>query len=185
MASAAPTSTFFGSHPRRAQVPPNGLESTIATCHPASRQRDTTAEAADPVPIAITSNFLVIVLSRHFVFDSRVAGYSEIAYRTTNAQTVRVDGRVGKNHSSFDSSADFQGPRRHQDRTERTLVLDSRLGVRVFLPFAFHGFGHILGRRSQPIRFLAPQVLQNVFRLTLASQMHICGFGAHGVKKCF
>src|ERR1700730_6654781 len=59
-ASAAPTSTFFGSHPRRAQVPPKGLESTIATCHPASRQRDTTAEAADPVPIAITSNVLVI-----------------------------------------------------------------------------------------------------------------------------
>jgi hypothetical protein len=52
MASAAPTSTFFGSHPRRAQVPPNGLESTIATCHPASRQRDATAEAADPVPIS-------------------------------------------------------------------------------------------------------------------------------------
>src|ERR1700675_2047313 len=62
-ASAAPTSTFFGSHPRRAHVPPNGLESTIATCHPASLQRDATAEAADPVPIAITSNFLVIVPS--------------------------------------------------------------------------------------------------------------------------
>src|ERR1700723_689545 len=57
-ASAAPTSTFFGSHPRRAQVPPNGLESTIATCQPASLQRDATAEAPDPVPIAITSNFL-------------------------------------------------------------------------------------------------------------------------------
>src|ERR1700693_1714114 len=62
--SAAPTSTFFGSHPRRAQVPPNGLESTIATCHPASRQRDATAEAADPVPIAIRSNFLVMFPSR-------------------------------------------------------------------------------------------------------------------------
>src|ERR1039457_6990862 len=67
-ASAAPTSTFFGSHPRRAQVPPKGLESTIATFHPASLQRDATAEAADPVPIAITSNFLVIVPSRHFAF---------------------------------------------------------------------------------------------------------------------
>src|SRR5580704_13580164 len=54
-------STFLGSHPRNAQVPPNGLESTIATCHPASRQRDATDEAADPVPIAITSNFLVIM----------------------------------------------------------------------------------------------------------------------------
>jgi hypothetical protein len=30
----------------------------FATCHPASRQRDTSAEAPDPVPIAITSNFL-------------------------------------------------------------------------------------------------------------------------------
>jgi hypothetical protein len=39
------------------------LESTIATCHPASRQRDATAEAADPVPIVITSNVLVIVPS--------------------------------------------------------------------------------------------------------------------------
>src|ERR1700737_1143471 len=62
-ASAAPTSTFFGSHPRRAQVPPNGLESTIATCHPASRHRDATVEAADPVPIAITSNFLVTLFT--------------------------------------------------------------------------------------------------------------------------
>src|SRR6516225_998856 len=35
--SAAPTSTFLGSHPRSAHVPPNGLESTIATCHPAAR----------------------------------------------------------------------------------------------------------------------------------------------------
>src|ERR1700726_3260139 len=64
MASAAPTSTFFGSHPRRAQVPPKGLESTTATCHPASRQREAIVEAADPVPIAITSKFLVIVPSR-------------------------------------------------------------------------------------------------------------------------
>jgi hypothetical protein len=66
---------------------------------------------------------------------------------------------------------------------EHALVLNSRLGVRVFLPFAFRGFGHVFGRRSQPIRFSAAQVLQNVFRLTLASQVHICRFGAHGVKK--
>src|SRR6266849_2719583 len=59
--SAAPTSTFLGSHPRRAQVPPNGLESTIATCHPAERQRDATADAAAPVPIATRSNFFIIV----------------------------------------------------------------------------------------------------------------------------
>src|SRR5260370_2603866 len=56
--SAAPTSTFFGSQPRSAQVPPNGLESTIATCHPAARHRDATADAPAPVPIATTSNCL-------------------------------------------------------------------------------------------------------------------------------
>src|SRR6266852_7544216 len=59
--SAVPTSTFFGSHPRRAQVPPNGLESTIATCHPAKRHRDATADAAAPVPMAIKSNFFITV----------------------------------------------------------------------------------------------------------------------------
>src|SRR6266852_3082838 len=59
--SAAPTSTFLGSHPRRAQVPPNGLESTIATCHPAKRHRDATADAAVPVPIATRSNFFITV----------------------------------------------------------------------------------------------------------------------------
>src|SRR5216684_2411345 len=59
--SAAPTSTFLGSHPRRAQVPPNGLESTIATCHPAERHRDATADAAVPVPIATRSNFFIMV----------------------------------------------------------------------------------------------------------------------------
>jgi hypothetical protein len=37
ISSAAPTSTFLGSHPRRAQVPPKGLESTMATFHPAFR----------------------------------------------------------------------------------------------------------------------------------------------------
>src|SRR5215472_5238537 len=57
--SAAPTSTFLGSQPRSAHVPPNGRESTTATCHPAARHRCATADAADPVPIAITSNFLV------------------------------------------------------------------------------------------------------------------------------
>src|SRR5260370_18279544 len=59
--SAAPTSTFLGSHPRSAQVPPNGLESTIATCHPAKRHRDATADAAAPVPIATRSNFFITV----------------------------------------------------------------------------------------------------------------------------
>jgi hypothetical protein len=51
---------FFGSHARSAHVPPSGLESTTATCHPADRHRDATADAADPVPMTTTSNFLVM-----------------------------------------------------------------------------------------------------------------------------
>src|SRR5215472_8485190 len=63
MTSAAPTSTFFGSHPRRAQVPPKGLESTTATCFPALRQRMAAVEAAVPVPITTTSYFVVTFLA--------------------------------------------------------------------------------------------------------------------------
>src|SRR5437588_3983283 len=67
IASAAPTSTFLGSHPRRAQVPPKGSESTIATLHPAARHRDATADAADPVPIATRSYLSAIrYLIKHF-----------------------------------------------------------------------------------------------------------------------
>lgn len=62
-ASAAPTSTFFGSNPRSAHVPPYGRGSTTATCHPAARHRWATADAAVPVPMAITSNFLVMLSS--------------------------------------------------------------------------------------------------------------------------
>jgi hypothetical protein len=110
MASAAPTSVFFGSHPRKAQVPPNGLESTIATCHPASRQRDATAEAADPVPIAIKSNFLVIILSRHFTFDSQMT--MEVHQRTrprahmrnTPTTTARREGSRGEQTSGIGSA---------------------------------------------------------------------------------
>jgi hypothetical protein len=58
-ASAAPTRTFFGSHPRSLHVPPNGRESITATCHPADRHRDDTLDAASPVPITTRSNFLV------------------------------------------------------------------------------------------------------------------------------
>jgi hypothetical protein len=73
--SAAPTSTFFGSHPRRAQVPPNGLESTIATCHLAARQRDATADAPAPVPVATRSNCLAIFLSLEVRFDRSEPNY--------------------------------------------------------------------------------------------------------------
>src|ERR1700733_12139114 len=63
-ASAAPTRIFLGSHPRSEQVPPNGLESTIATFHPAARHRDATADAAEPVPMATKSNFFVMSFSQ-------------------------------------------------------------------------------------------------------------------------
>jgi hypothetical protein len=45
---------------RSAHVPPNGLESITATCHPPDRHRDATADAASPVPITATSNFLAM-----------------------------------------------------------------------------------------------------------------------------
>src|SRR6266404_1686292 len=62
--SAAPTSTFLGSHPRKAQVPPNGRLSTIATLHSAARHREAAVEAADPVPMTTTSN--LCSMSRFF-----------------------------------------------------------------------------------------------------------------------
>ena len=53
---------LFGvSQPRRAHVPPNGLESTTTTLRPASLLRLATADAADPDPITMTSNRRVIV----------------------------------------------------------------------------------------------------------------------------
>ncbi len=60
MISAIPTSTFLGSHPRRAHVPPNGLESTTATFQPAEVHSCAMADAAAPVPITIRSNCLLI-----------------------------------------------------------------------------------------------------------------------------
>src|SRR5437667_4750661 len=55
-AAAALTSTFFGSHPRRAHVPPNGRLSTIATVQPAARHLDATVWAAEPEPSTTRSN---------------------------------------------------------------------------------------------------------------------------------
>src|SRR5438128_5227735 len=54
--SAAPTSTFFGSQPRRAHVPPYGSSSTTATCQPALRHRYAGADPAVPVPITMRSS---------------------------------------------------------------------------------------------------------------------------------
>ena len=57
MRAPVPTSTFFGSHPRSWQVPPNGRESLIATDQPALRHLKAAADAAAPVPITMRSNF--------------------------------------------------------------------------------------------------------------------------------
>ncbi len=54
-ASAAPTRIFLGTQPRSAQVPPKGRESITATVHPASRQREATADVT-PVPTTTRSN---------------------------------------------------------------------------------------------------------------------------------
>src|SRR5258708_13497348 len=54
--SSAPTSTFFGSHPPSAHVPPNGRESTIATRHPPPRHADPTPASPPPLPNAPPPN---------------------------------------------------------------------------------------------------------------------------------
>src|SRR2546425_397760 len=59
-AAATPTSTFFGSQPRSAHVPPNGCLSIMATVHPAARQGDATLLAAAPDPMTTRSKLFVI-----------------------------------------------------------------------------------------------------------------------------
>src|SRR5258708_5822566 len=61
-----PTSTFLGSHPRSAQVPPHGCESTMATAQPASRHLRATVQAPAPVPSTIKSNRFVMTPPRLF-----------------------------------------------------------------------------------------------------------------------
>ena len=61
ISSAAPCRTFFGSHPRSAHVPPNGLSSTIATFQPALLHFAAVIEPAEPVPITIRSYFFIII----------------------------------------------------------------------------------------------------------------------------
>ena len=55
IAFAASIRIFFGSQPRKAQVPPKGSESIMATLSPLERQLDATVEPAVPVPITIKS----------------------------------------------------------------------------------------------------------------------------------
>jgi hypothetical protein len=61
--SAAPTRTFLGSQPRSAHVPPNGLESTMATSQPASRHLNAAVAPAAPVPITTRSKFFSILFA--------------------------------------------------------------------------------------------------------------------------
>ena len=57
--SEMPTSTFFGSQPRCAHVPPKGRESITVTLHPASRHGYATLWAADPVPTTMRSTVMI------------------------------------------------------------------------------------------------------------------------------
>ena len=66
MRAPAPTSTFFGSHPRSSHVPPYGRESMIATDQPALRHLKAALDAAAPVPITIVSK-LCNYLTRLFL----------------------------------------------------------------------------------------------------------------------
>ena len=54
---------FFGSHPRKAHVPPNGSESIIATLHPADLHSDAVVGLQYSVPITIKSNFCIPLYS--------------------------------------------------------------------------------------------------------------------------
>src|SRR5437016_1007185 len=56
MSAAALVNTFFGLHPRNAQVPPNSRDSTTATFQPCLAQVVATVDAAGPVPRLIKSN---------------------------------------------------------------------------------------------------------------------------------
>src|SRR5258707_4348035 len=56
MSAAALVNTFFGLHPRNAQVPPNSRDSTTATFQPCLAQVVATVVAAGPVPRLIKSN---------------------------------------------------------------------------------------------------------------------------------
>src|SRR6266446_6083225 len=72
VSSPAPTSTFFGSHPRRAQVPPYGSSSMTATCQPAARHLCAGGDPASPVPMTTRSNCFFI---RCFDFRSVLSVY--------------------------------------------------------------------------------------------------------------
>src|SRR5579864_6350128 len=91
-ASAAPTRTFFGSHPRRAHVPPNGLESTTATSHPADRHCDVTGDAASPVPMTTMSNFLVMPKVLFLALYSKVLFYAclFLSFKAISERLVRI-----------------------------------------------------------------------------------------------
>lgn len=99
MTSAAPTSTFFGSQPRRTQVPPKGRESTIATRQPARRQREATVDAADPVPITTRSNasamsgLLALATSRQGLFPDGNP-YRSTAYTRIGVPPTHLGGDV-------------------------------------------------------------------------------------------
>src|SRR5581483_5972324 len=85
--SVAPTSTFFGSQPRSAHVPPNGRESTIATFQSAERHSNAGLAPPAPVPMTMRSNFFVIP-QNHVV-----ALCPTLAKKNGNATTRVASGR--------------------------------------------------------------------------------------------
>src|ERR671919_112637 len=62
--SETPTRTFFGSQPRKLQVPPKGSESTTVTLQPAFRQVSATLCAAAPEPRTMRSTVMIRGSSR-------------------------------------------------------------------------------------------------------------------------
>jgi len=68
--SAAPTRTFLGSQPRRAQVPLNGRESIWVPFQPDFAHFPAAAEPPDPAPMTIRSNLLSVIVEsiRGFTF---------------------------------------------------------------------------------------------------------------------
>jgi hypothetical protein len=60
-----------------------------ATCHPADRHRDATADAADPVPMTTRSNFLV-TLSAYSCGEFETAALYPVSFTTAISLLVSV-----------------------------------------------------------------------------------------------
>ena len=131
-ASAAPTSTFFGSQPRSAHVPPKGRESMMATVHPAFRHRGATDEAADPVPMTMRSY--------------RFTGTARIVHRRTCPGTGP---RIATCHSYCRSQAVQEGNTRRRIATVTMTVANARIAWLSRCPTNRHPAA---SRRRRPLK---------------------------------